>query len=347
MSFVRAISRIIFALSLLAASLITVAIVQFKLSAAHHSISDSKWTNPAYGSFSQSGSLWRCNDAAVSSNDVRLMSQSWGRATITLAWASVSARKSTGYNEFLDWPSTILAGLSHGNNPLDFHSTTFRSVIRSVQSGFASDVLTAEVTDLCLIKSSPTSKPQAVVFESAEGSPCCTSLRVLQPFRSDELQVRTQDSALGYWNLRNVNGQALIVVADISFFGRWGAQDDQASPVEVFALANGSFVNVTGEHRKIIQQDAAYWWTVPIGPHSTGDPDNYYAAWMADECRLGQGTQSWARFVRLMGSGKLTAPPAGQVGAIWNHTFLARLRTALHAHGLCRSDALPINKGSA
>jgi len=78
----------------------------------------------------------------------------------------------------------------------------------------------------------------------------------------------------------------------------------------------------------LVRADAAMWWSLL---QKTNDTLGLVAAWVADQCELGQEPGAWATVSTLQGQGRLGATVAGQGGA----KFVSDLHAFLLAHHYC------------
>ncbi len=138
------------------------------------------------------------------------------------------------------------------------------------------------------------------------------------------------------------DGQAVLVTADDAFAYRFDAYAASGMPVRTLELAGDRFVATTRAHPALVAADAATFWSAylqvqsPEQGEGRGGGLGLLAAWVADECLLGRGTQAWAEVRHLEGRGLLTGGPAGQAGP-WpvGARYVAALRSFLRARHYC------------
>jgi hypothetical protein len=122
---------------------------------------------------------------------------------------------------------------------------------------------------------------------------------------------------------------AQIVTADNSFAYAFAPYASSGLPVEVLQFSPGRFADVTTQRLDLVTADAAKWWSA-----FTTDPGNglgVLAAWVADECVLGQGTGAWTTVGQLQAQGKLSGPAGWPTGA----AYVPALKSFLAQHGYC------------
>lgn len=115
-----------------------------------------------------------------------------------------------------------------------------------------------------------------------------------------------------------------LVVRDV-----WTSADADGAPLEIRQLNGDRFVNVTSLFPAITSADAAWqWWS---GTHTANyqQPEGHLAAWMGDECTLGNGSTSWHKLtdtVKENSNVELGEP---------ERVYLEQLRSELLHAGYC------------
>jgi hypothetical protein len=125
-------------------------------------------------------------------------------------------------------------------------------------------------------------------------------------------------------------GHTIVVTADDAFNYAFTDYADSGSPIVVLEFQRGQFANTTRQYQRLVVSDAQKWMGLY---HSQPDAGlGYLAAWTADECVAGQGSQAWATLDQLQRQGKLPGSPFSPGGA----AFVRDLHQFLDQHGYCR-----------
>jgi hypothetical protein len=124
---------------------------------------------------------------------------------------------------------------------------------------------------------------------------------------------------------------AQIVTADNSFAYTFASYASSGLPVEVLQFSPGGFAVVTKQRLDLVTADASKWWSVFTTDTGTGNGLGVLAAWVADECVLGQGTSAWTTVGQLQVQGKLSGPAGWPTGA----AYVQALKSFLAQHGYC------------
>lgn len=108
---------------------------------------------------------------------------------------------------------------------------------------------------------------------------------------------------------------SVLVSADDSFAYEFDAFAFTGLPILVLDLRGTHLVNTTKHYPGLVAADAKMYWTSyqeaqsPTNGEGKGGGLGVLAAWVADECTLGQGASALATVGTLESEGKLTGPP--------------------------------------
>jgi hypothetical protein len=181
---------------------------------------------------------------------------------------------------------------------------------------------------LCVARFSSAGPPVVLLGLTLGGAHCCT---VVRAYVVDSAAVKPlPDEDLGNPGaaLESSHGASIIVTADNAFAYEFDSFAGSAMPVKVVAVVGNQFIDVTRLHLDLVRTDAAMMWSIL---QKTNDTLGLVAAWVADQCELGQEPNAWATVSTLQGEGRLGATVAGSGGA----QFVSDLHAFLSAHHYC------------
>jgi hypothetical protein len=185
---------------------------------------------------------------------------------------------------------------------------------------------------LCVARFAGQVTPTVLLAFSTGGAHCCVVLRAYPPAPGGV--GRPVDDNLGDpgAQLQILGDHAVLVSADDAFAYRFDSFAGSALPLMVLEVRDGAFVDVTREHLDLVRADADRYApdaTSEVGPGSI-------AAWVADECLLGMGTQAFATVDTLVTQGKLHGSPIAGPDTS-GKAYELDLRTFLTQKGYCLS----------
>ncbi len=184
---------------------------------------------------------------------------------------------------------------------------------------------------LCLAAFPGQSLPTLVLGLDTGGAHCCTVVRAVTLSSTGLGPVVDDNLGNPGARLRADGGHALIVTADNAFAYTFASYAASGMPIKVLQFSHGAFVDVTRQHLDLVSQDAVTWMTTFDGAQGNGL--GALAAWVADECLVGQGVTAWSTVNQLQAQGKLVGPAGWPTGT----AYVAALRTFLTQHGYCPS----------
>jgi len=121
----------------------------------------------------------------------------------------------------------------------------------------------------------------------------------------------------------------ILVTGDDSFTYVFAPFSRSGTPLKVLSFGQQGFVDVTAQHRSLIANDANRWFS--RFEDSPPDGLGYLAAWVADECDLGQAKQVWRTLGDLHSQGKLSGTEGWPSGS----DYVKTLREFLSQHSYC------------
>jgi hypothetical protein len=138
-------------------------------------------------------------------------------------------------------------------------------------------------------------EPEVFVDLWTGGAHCCAWTRIYRWNGSTytstaafwgDLDYRLED--LGDGGLDFVSGDDRFAYAFSSFAG-------SGFPLQIWSYRGGRLVDVTDAHRPLVARDAAKWWRVASqARRQRYETGGVYAAWAADQSRLGKGATALA-----------------------------------------------------
>jgi hypothetical protein len=169
------------------------------------------------------------------------------------------------------------------------------------------------------------------------GAHCCTWIEAYRiSSNAASSSPIKEDIGNPHANVVERNGQAVIVTADNAFAYEFACYGCSGLPISVLELHQGRFVSITSKYPDWITEDSAYWFMA--GDSSApGAGLGYFAAWVADECTLDQGSQAFDTLNQLQADGYLvsTSNPEQHSGWPSGSAYISQLRNFLSVHGYC------------
>jgi len=177
-------------------------------------------------------------------------------------------------------------------------------------------------------------EPEVLVELFSGGAHCCFSTVFL---RFDGRRYRGLMHLwgdVGYHLARLDNDGPELVSADDRFAYEFTSFAESAFPVQIWRYERGTLVDVTGEYRYAIRNDANRLWHayLKLRGEPQGDVRGVLAAWLADEYRLGRAGDAWKQIDAAFRRGDVSAP---RVDPLWpaGRKYLDALRTFLTRTG--------------
>ncbi|MGD0381113.1 MAG: hypothetical protein ABSC30_14135 [Acidimicrobiales bacterium] len=184
---------------------------------------------------------------------------------------------------------------------------------------------------MCLAYFPGDSLPVLLLGLDTGGAHCCTVVRAITVSTTGLGPAADENVGNPGASLSPGGGEAVIVTADNAFAYTFASYAASGMPVKVLIFTHGSFLDVTKQHLDLVSKDVSTWWS-----SFTSNPGNglgALAAWVADQCVLGQGTSAWTTVDQLQTQGKLSGPAGWPTGA----AYVSQLKSFLVQHGYCSS----------
>ena len=205
-----------------------------------------------------------------------------------------------------------------------------------IWSSFTSDTVLngadAQVP-LCVARFGGPQRETAVLLATyTGGNHCCTGIDayVLGSGTSAPVQL-VENIGNPLAGVIESDGHAVIVTADNSFEYQFQSFAGSGTPLRVLEIRGNKFVSTTVEHLDWVSADGGYWWAL-FTDSQAGQGLGALAAWVADECTLGNGAQAFNTLAQLEADGSLDSRYAGWPSGA---DFVSELRSFLAAHGYC------------
>jgi len=157
---------------------------------------------------------------------------------------------------------------------------------------------------------------------------CCTVVRAIAVSSTGLSPAVDKSVGNAGASLSPDGADAMVVTADTVFAYRFTSFAFSGLPLELLQFDHGGFADITKQysthHPDLVTADAATQWK-----NYTSNPGNglgLLAAWVADECDVGQGAAAWTEVDQLEAQGKLIGPlsPTGAAYVEALKTFLAK-----------------------
>jgi hypothetical protein len=183
------------------------------------------------------------------------------------------------------------------------------------------------VEPLCLVRFAGDNQPTVLIGLYSGGAHCCTVLRAVSLSSRSVVDDNIGNPTA---SVASEADHAIVVTADDAFNYAFTDYADSGSPIVVLEVQRGQFVNTTRQYQRLVVSDAQKW----MGLYRSKPDDGlgYLAAWAADECVAGQGSQAWATLDQLERQGRLPGSSFSPGGA----AFVRDLHQFLDQHGYCR-----------
>jgi hypothetical protein len=183
---------------------------------------------------------------------------------------------------------------------------------------------------LCLARFPGKNEPTVVLGLDTGLAHCCTVVRAIT-LSPEGLGTAVDDDVGNPGAALDAEGNDdVIVTADNAFAYQFASFAESAMPIKVLQFTGGHFVDVTGQDLGLVGADASKWW-MAFNANSPGNRLGQLAAWVADECVLGQSTSAWATVDQLEANAELTGP----AGWPENAAYVQALKTFLTTQGYC------------
>ena len=143
---------------------------------------------------------------------------------------------------------------------------------------------------VCVARFAGQAAPTALVAFFTGGAHCCTIVRAYPPTTNGV--GPPVDANLGDpgGRLMVVGDHAILLTSDDAFAYQFDSFAGSGLPIKVLDVRDGAFVDVTREHLDLVRTDAANWAGLMSGDaNSRPTHPASSAAWVADQCLLGQG----------------------------------------------------------
>jgi len=191
---------------------------------------------------------------------------------------------------------------------------------------------------LCLARFSTGGPLVTLLMMTTGGAHCCGLARAyIVPTSSATKPVATKPIEQGFGNayatVGTDAGAPLIVSADDAFYYAFGSYADSLVPIALYTVKDGAFVNVTTAHPALVRTDAEQQWKV-FADRSTNPAAviSSLAAWVADQCMLGNANTAWQTVAKYSRLGRLTSPDTGYATG---DAYISDLEIFLADHNYC------------
>lgn len=177
-------------------------------------------------------------------------------------------------------------------------------------------------------------EPEVLVDLYTGGAHCCFSTLFL---RFDGRRYRGLMHVWGNVGYRlarlDADGPELVS-ADDRFAYEFASFAQSAFPVQIWRYERGSLLDVTGDYRYAVRNDANQLWNsyLRLRGQPQADVRGILAAWLADEYRLGRAAEGWKQIDAAYRRGDVSAP---RVDTLWpaGRRYLSALRGFLVKSG--------------
>ncbi len=211
-----------------------------------------------------------------------------------------------------------------------------------------------QINSLCVISFAKGRSP-AVMTEGYTGGAHCCELPVLYSLqKSSNRFTKVLDMtptnfkySLAFDNNGGfrpilVGSQVLLRTEDDQFAYTFGCYACTPMPIVLDSFDGTLLTDVTGQHPSLIRPEAASLLKQATldaaGEHSASlsgiGPFGSLAAWVADECALGQGSEAWSRVLRFQAAGELS-DKVYYADTLIKGSYVAQLRSFLLAGEYC------------
>jgi hypothetical protein len=170
--------------------------------------------------------------------------------------------------------------------------------------------------------------PDVIVSLYTERAHCCTLEQVFTHSITGDFVRYEHDFGNAGVRLEPFGRRWMFVSADNAFLGRFASFAASGAPLQIWALRQGAFVDVTRAFPEKIGEDAARWWRTYTANY--GDGDGFLAAWAADELLLGRRALVFRALEDQLSQGHLRTD---RRGAPRGRRFVEVLKRFLRYHG--------------
>jgi hypothetical protein len=181
-------------------------------------------------------------------------------------------------------------------------------------------------------------EPEVLIELYSGGAHCCFSTVFL---RFDGRRYRGLMHVwgnVGYHLVRLDRNGPELVSADDRFAYEFTSFSESAFPVQIWRYERGNLIDVTGDYRYAIRNDANQLWRsyLKLRAEPQRDVRGILAAWLADEYRLGLADKGWREIEAAYRRGDVSAP---RVDQLWptGRKYLSALRSFLVRSGYAPS----------
>ena len=186
---------------------------------------------------------------------------------------------------------------------------------------------------LCLAQFPSWTMPTVVMGLWTGGAHCCLYVRAI-PMTVAGLATPVEQAVGNAAASLGTDGTVpIITTGDDSFTYVFAPFSRSGMPIKVLSFDGSGFADVSAHHRALIGDDAGIWFS--RFEDSPSDGLGYLAAWVADECVLGQAKQAWRTVHDLQNQGKLSGIAGWPTGS----DYVKTLRAFLAQHSYCGSGA--------
>lgn len=186
------------------------------------------------------------------------------------------------------------------------------------QSVTLSDQLTQP---LCVTSFGGATRQDAVVIGMYSGGAHCCTWADIYPMPGGKVAAPIEHDFGDPGVVVSTNGgRAILQTADDSFAYEFDAFAFSGLPVLVYEVQGAKLVNTTKHHLGMVKANASMYWTAykqaqdPKSGEGKGGGLGVLAAWVADECNLGQGQSAFNTVAKLESAGQLTGGPNDKGG---------------------------------
>ncbi|HEU5001847.1 MAG TPA: hypothetical protein VFW71_03585 [Actinomycetota bacterium] len=191
---------------------------------------------------------------------------------------------------------------------------------------------------LCLARFGTDALPTVLLGLDTGGAHCCGLVRAYPLGPSGIGAPVDKDLGNPGATVQASGDHALVVTADNAFAYQFSSFGGSGMPVTVWEFTRGAFADTTRQHLDLVQTDATTWWEDVTDPGPGLRPGvglGILAAWVADECILGQGTHAWATVNGLQVLHRLGGNAADLPALPSGAAYVSALHGFLTQHGYC------------
>jgi hypothetical protein len=172
-------------------------------------------------------------------------------------------------------------------------------------------------------------RPDVVLSLYTEHAHCCTLEQVFTRSLAGGGIVRYEhDFGNAGARLEPAGRRWIFVSADNAFLGRFASFAASGAPLQIWAISQGTFVDVTRDFPRKIRHDTERWWRAFTANY--GDGEGFLAAWAADELTHSSSVPVFRTLEHQLTQGRLRTD---RRGAPRGRRFITVLRRFLRHHG--------------